>query len=186
MPFRLYDVARTGTASQFTFRHTVPIAGRNRPLARIHDSRNPDRQAPCPWHADAAEIVAAIPGTSPSQEIVIDLKPNVARNVSLYRLLDVWAYSCPEWTPIALRLEVLFADLRHDDPKLFKSSFNVGDGDRDLVGEFLYLQGGTCGGDWRWGRVGSINGALLWRGAFDYLCGQLAVALGSDTLRRDH
>jgi hypothetical protein len=98
-------------------------------------------------------------------------------NVSLFRLLDVWGYSCPLWTPLALRLQGLFVDVEHDDPAGFKQFFSWNANKDDLVGEFLYVQGGTRGGTWNWGQVGSVNGALLWRDAFDYLSSELSKAL---------
>jgi hypothetical protein len=49
--------------------------------------------------------------------------------------------------------------------------------ERDVVGEFLYVQGGTTGGTWNWGPVGSVNGALVWPDAFAYLCGELTRVL---------
>lgn len=177
MPFMLYDVASSQGGKQYTYARTVAIAGNTGPLAAIHRARNLSRSTPFPWHAASQDIVAVIPGSSPTQEIVIDLKPNVAKNVSLYRLLDVWGFSYSDWTPLALRLEVLFGDLGHDDPSKFKQSFSDDGADRSLVGEFLYVQGGTGGGTWNWGRVGSVNGALLWRDAFDYLSGELSKTL---------
>lgn len=177
MPFGLYDVTRGSQANRYTFVRTAALAGGAGPLRQVQRSKNGAGITPHPWHADCDELVAAIPGTTPGQEIVIDLKPNVAQNVSLYRLLDVWGFSHAEWTPLALRLEVLFVDLTDEDPKLFKSSFSDEGADRSLVGEFLYVQGGTSVGTWNWGRVGSVNGALLWPDAFDYLSGELGKGL---------
>ncbi len=177
MPFMLYDVASLSGPKQYTFIRTIPIAGNTGPLASIQRAKNPSCKSPFSWHASSSEIVAVIAGASPTHEIVIDLKPNVANNVSLYRLLDIWGFSYNEWTPLAVRLEVLFGDLVHGDPEQFKASFSDANADRSLVGEFLYVQGGTAGGTWSWGRVGSVNGALLWRDAFDYLSGKLNEAL---------
>jgi len=177
MPFMLYDVAALQGRKQYTLVRTIPLAGKTGPLAAIQRSKNPSGATPFPWHATSTEIVAAIAGTSPTQEIVIDLKPNVVKNVSLYRLLDIWGFSYRDWTPLAVRLESLFEDLGHNEPQQFKASFSDADANRSLVGEFLYVQGGTAGGSWIWGRVGSVNGALLWRDAFDYLSGKLNEAL---------
>ena len=177
MPFMLYDVATINGANQYTLLRTIPIAGNTGPLAAIQHLKNPSADSPFRWHATSSEIVAALSGTSPTQEIIIDLKPNIAKNVSLFRLLDIWGFSYPDWTPLAVRLEALFGDLIHDDPKQFKACFSDATADHSMVGEFLYVQGGTAGGSWSWGRVGSVNGALLWRDAFDYLSGKLNEAL---------
>jgi hypothetical protein len=116
-------------------------------------------------------------GKAEQQEIVIDLKPTVGCNVSLYRLLDVWGFSCEEWTPLALRLECLFVDVDQADPRKFKESFTVIEAKRECVGEFLYLQGGVHSGSWNWGMIGRVNGTLLWPKAFSYLAGELGKAL---------
>ncbi len=177
MPFMLYDTVQTrGGKNTYTKVQTVKIAGNKGPLFAIHEKKNPKKESPFKWHATADEIVRAISGQA-TQEILINLKPNVAKNVSLYRLVDVWGFSSKDWTPLALRLEVLFADLPHEDPERFMNSFEITEQKRDFVGEFLYVQGGTDRGTWNWGPVGSVNGALLWRPAFLYLSGELGRTL---------
>jgi hypothetical protein len=99
---------------------------------------------------------------------VVDLKPRVAGNVSVFRLLDVWGYSEDQWTPLALRLQAIFSDRDEPNP-LFKNSFVDPGTDHTLVREFLYVQGGVSSGTWNWGMVGRVNGALLWPDAFDFL-----------------
>ncbi len=111
--------------------------------------------------------------------ILIDLKPNDDKKVSLYRLCDIWGFSEDEWTPVALRLQALFIEKSVADPATFKKSFVDTDFDGAFVGEFLYLLGGVKGGNWRWGMVGSVNGALLWKKTFDWLAGELGKALSS-------
>ena len=94
------------------------------------------------WHASAADIVASLGGQS-GQTIVIDLKPTVAQNVSLYLLRDVWGYSAKDWTPLALRLECLFVDRAHSNPMKFKAAFDDAGADGTLIGEFLIVVGTT-------------------------------------------
>lgn len=178
MPFKLYDIVTSQGPKKYTFVRTVPIAGNTGPLATIQKGRNTGSATPFRWHASSEDIVALV-GSGPStQEIVIDLKPKDTKNVSLYRLLDVWGFSYADWTPVALRLQALFVDFPHDEPARFKESFTYADANPELVGEFLYVQGGTrAGGTWNWGQVGRVNGALLWRDAFDYLSGELSKTL---------
>ena len=176
MPFFLYDVVPGSTSRTYRNPNVVRIAGNTGPLARIVRSRNVAGECPFGWHATAADIVAALGGT-PSQAIVIDLKPTVPRNVSLYLLRDVWGFSDQNWTPLALRLECLFADLDHANPMKFKGEFDDTSAKRSLVGEFLYVQGGVAGGTWNWGKIGRVNGTLLWPAAFEYLGTQLGQAL---------
>lgn len=177
MPFMLYDITAGPACRSYRYFTTVSIAGRHGPLAQIQSNRNPTGTVPCAWHATSADIVGAIPGGLAGQEIVIDLKPTVATNVSLYRLLDVWGFSAATWTPLALHLECLFADLEHPNPLQFKAAFDDSDADRSRVGEFLYLQGGVKEGTWNWGKIGRVNGTLLWPAAFDYLATELGRAL---------
>jgi hypothetical protein len=87
--------------------------------------------------------------------------------VSLYRVRRAWGYSYPWWTPFAVQLETLYVDAKVAEPEAFKQTF-ITSVPGDLVHEFLYLQGGTTGGSWTWGRVGSVNAPLLWPDALRY------------------
>ena len=111
------------------------------------------------------------------QSIVIDLKPHVAGNVSLFRLRDIWGFSFEQWTPLALRLQALFVDQAAVNPAVFKNSFSETGTRPQHVGEFLYVQGGVTKGTWNWGMVGRVNGAILWPDAFRFLAGSLQEAL---------
>ena len=42
-----------------------------------------------------------------------------------------------------------------------------------IAHEFLYLNGGTGEGTWNWGMAGSVNGALLFQDAWEYLANQV-------------
>jgi hypothetical protein len=178
MPFLLYDTAVTAAGKKrYNQLNTVPIAGKWGPLAALHAKKNPRNKVPFGWHATAAEIVEELKG-SDNQEVLINLKPNGQNNVSLYRLLDVWGFSYTDWTPLALRLEVLFADHRHKSPEKFMKSFQLeNQKSGEYIGEFLYLKGGVAGGTWSWGQVGRVNGALLWKDAFTYLSSNLKRSL---------
>lgn len=173
MPFLLYDVS----GHSYRCVRAIQLAGTSGPLAKIQHIQNKSRKTPFPWHATADDIVGELPDGKAGQAIIIDLKPRAAHNVSLYQLLDVWGFSYKEWTPLALLLECLFADVRKPDPRKFKESFRVIEAKRERVGEFLYLQGGVCGGTWNWGMIGRVNGTLLWPEAFSYLAGELGRAL---------
>jgi len=113
MPFMLYDVAHA-VPRRYSFVRNAQIAGNRGPLATIQKAKNTAPATPFGWHATTSEIVHAIGGRPESQELVVDLKPTVLNNVSLYRLLDVWGFSYAEWTPLALKFEVLFGDLAHE------------------------------------------------------------------------
>ncbi len=176
MPFMLYDVAQQTGYRLYTKVKNIQIAGNRGPLAAFQRKRNGARQVPFKWHATSADIVAEI-GGSPTQEIVIDLKPNDLKKVSLYRLLDIWGFSYAKWSSLALLLETIFGDRNEHDVKGFKHRFDDRHADRLLVGEFLYVQGGVTSGTWNWGQVGRVNGALLGKEAFIFLAGELGKKL---------
>lgn len=180
MPFILYRRERAESGSRLVRLRDVQLAG-DGPLKSVSGAATSPDGTPRGWHATEAEILRQI-GVVPEQHsIIIDLKPRQKGYVSLYRLRDVWGYSYEEWTPLALRLECLFVDVVHDDPPTFKREFPEPDVEGALIGEFLYVQGGTHGGSWNWGMVGRVNGALLWPDAFAYLSGNLGEALSASS-----
>ena len=130
--------------------------------------------APLPWHMSGSDIIQRVGGSPSEHAFVIDLKPSAKNNVSLYQLNDIWGFSYPHWTPLALRLETLFVDEYSEGPEEFKEHFVVPDSRRELVHEFLYLCAGTAGGTWRWGMAGAVNGALLWPDALNYFIQQIS------------
>jgi hypothetical protein len=176
MPFFLYSLAGK-SHEQFTQIRHLTLAGTSGPLAKHAKTQNPQRTDPFPWHASERDLISTEGADPTSNAIVTDLKPSDKERVSLYRLLDVWGFSAKEWTPLALRLQVLFADVPQANPSLFKTSLIDPATDHSLVGEFLYVNGGVVEGNWNWGTLGRVNGALLWKDAFDFLAGALGASL---------
>lgn len=174
MPFMVYDICDEPAQRRYALvRNEIKLAGRTGPLAELSRRINVDQRSPFGWHVTAEAILNFLENRSVGRAIVIDLKPRVTGNISLYRLLDVWGYSYDEWTPLALRLEVLFSDRIEADANGFKKSFVHTNDEPEYLGEFLYTQGGVTKGTWNWGLVGRVNGALLWRNAFDFLVSSL-------------
>jgi hypothetical protein len=178
MSFLLYGVTRVHADQQFKRVREVKIAGWDGPIAQYLATRNPTKTTPFPWHATVAELMPYLGASSTSQSIIIDLMPDAKHVVSLYRLCDVWGFSEAQWTPIALRFQSLFIEKPEPNPSDFKQSFSDAGSERSYVAEFLYLLGGVNGGTWNWGRVGRVNGALLWKNAFDFLAGEVGKSLG--------
>src|SRR5437870_5617401 len=146
MPFLLYEVDGPQGQEKYTWVHPFRLAGKNGSLAQVVVMRNPQKAVPFGWHATSEELIQLQGGKSSSQAVVIDMKPNVQKNVSLYRLLDVWGYSFANWTPLALRLQALFVDRLEPKPAEFKKSFVDPAEDHRLAGEFLYVHGGVTDG----------------------------------------
>lgn len=177
MPFMLYREQETPEAPTFEYVRNIQIAGTGGPLYRLVSQNASLNETSRSWHVTEREIIQAIDESAGNHALIIDLKPRVRKNVSLYRLRDVWGYSHDEWSPLALRLEGIFVDHQTDDPVQFKQRFVQPSGRPDHVGEFLYIQGGLTGGSWNWGMVGRVNGALMWPDALEYLSSSLVASL---------
>ena len=175
MPFLLYKLSDHGT----TYRqiHEIALAGKKGPFAKhVLGRMDGGGSRPLEWHLSEAALLQQLDANDvDGNALLIDLKPNVHGNVSLYRLCDVWGFSYETWTPLALRLRPLFIDRDAADPPRFKAKFS-NPPQHPSVHEFLYLQGGTNKGTWTWGRVGSVNGALLWPDALRYFLRSMVLA----------
>lgn len=169
MPFLLYERTKRddGTVEYFLLKD-LSLAGTSNGLIYPFVRAYAPRAETFPWHATANDLLAES-GIHPKQRaIVIDSRPLLEGNLSLYHLTDVYGYSYQDWTPIALRLEPLVIDHTAADPPRFKRRFLHKGGRRAAVHQFLYLQGGLTMGTWKWGPVGSVNGVLLWPDALDF------------------
>lgn len=145
-------------------------------LLRIEGRRRPSRYGP---PGDSSQL--ALPALTVGYRkwfFVFDIKPDLEGNVSLYRLDHVWGYSQQTWTPICLRLDPLFVDLEVEDSEEFKHKFQVPPPEErgGPVHEFLYVNHPHgVKGRWEWGKVGHVNGALLWPEALAYFIERIAV-----------
>ncbi|MDA8346278.1 MAG: hypothetical protein M0Z66_12460 [Thermaerobacter sp.] len=101
--------------------------------------------------------------------VVIDLKPKLA-DLNLYELTDVWGYTTlsPQdelWAPHGLRLQTIFRDgPARRCPTATRARFPL-QNTREFVHEFLYIRQ-SHPGNWAWGRIGFVNGALLFPDQF--------------------
>ena len=181
MPFYLYSKNPiNGGFSEYIQVGNISLAGVNNVIygsltATNQLQQNQGQNAGIGWHLSEIDLLGTAteqylnePVLANEYAIVIDLKPNVANNVSLYEIKDIWGFSYSDYTPIALRIELLFGDHHHQNPDAFKQYFQDDNCPRDQVHEFLYLRGGYNFGDWNWGRVGMVNGALLWPDALEF------------------
>ncbi len=163
MPFFLY---RLETSSYVRVRSEIPLAGLKGPLcaaARL----SPDQPE---WEL-SEDVLVRFYGVDPaSHAVVIDLKPRVANEISLYRVKHVWGYSSHGWTPFAVELEGLYVDETPPggcSAEEFKQRFPALSEPGERIYEFLYVNGDGKAGNWAFGRVGSVNAALLWEDVFD-------------------
>jgi hypothetical protein len=173
MPFLLYEYHSDPKGfTTYQLIRNVKLAGRSGPIATfVCGGERPKTPV---WHLPESKLLREVGGEPERHALLVDLKPNVKKNVSLYRLREIWGYSASEWTPILLRLDRLFSDEKSNDPEEFKRRFDDGKSEIITVYEFLYLQGETSRDSWAWGKVGSVNGALLFPAALDYFLSVLS------------
>jgi hypothetical protein len=165
MPFYLY---RLDGDNFDRVRSNVPLAGVNGPLcgAARCTPDNPE------WDLSGEALVRFFGVDSSDHAVVIDLKPRVPNEISLYRVKHLWAYSSHGWTPFALELEGLYVDAQPPagtSAAAFKQRFPRLAQPGGRIYEFLYLNGDGKSGRWAFGRVGSVNAPLLWERVFDSL-----------------
>jgi hypothetical protein len=173
MPFLLYrHWPKDSDSLVFRRVREVSVGGKHGPIAK-HVANECGDEPGCGWHMSETQLLDQLSDT-PGHAVLIDLKPTTTGNVSLYRLTDVWGFSYREWTPVCLRLESLFIDEHRANAEEFKEEFPFRPEDGGVIAhEFLYLNGGTSEGTWNWGMAGSVNGALLFQDAWEYLANQV-------------
>ena len=169
MPFLLYAcTAQRAVERVYKRLQRVSLAG-NGPIASYVGTEIGTSKPE--WQLPEEQLLQRL-GVSPDgHALVVDLKPQDEERVSLYRLRDLWGYYYGEaedaWTPLLLRLEVLYADKKVENPANFKEEFSDSEAEQVSVYEFLYLYR-TKNGTWSWGRNGSVNATLLFPEALDY------------------
>ncbi len=104
--------------------------------------------------------------------IIIDLKPRMQDPVSLYQLKHVWGYSANEWTPLALEFEGLYVEERLP-PAETQQEFTMPLERTPPIYEFLYVNADAFKGTCTFGKVGYVNGTLLFEPAFHSLVSRI-------------
>jgi hypothetical protein len=173
MPFMLYRVSGEAGREQYKYERRIRLDGPSGVLAAFSRSLNPEKRFPLKWHVTSKKLIQFLGGSPTEQAIVYDSRPRSAGKISLYRLLDVWGFTYASWTPLAMRLRVLFADREEANPFAFKSMFIDPGTGHSLVGEFLSIQGGASEGTWKWGKARRDGGTFLWSDALEFLSSAL-------------
>jgi len=180
VPFLLYRRTRgSDGAREYSQLHGVTLAGTGNGLVYPFVRRYAPAGAEVfPWGASVKDLLEESGFAPKDHAVVVDARPK--EDVTLYELTDVWGHSYLDWTPIVLRLEELFVGEKPLDPERFKATFTDARCPRAPVYQFLHLQGGTVGGDWKWGPMGSTNGALLPPDALAFFLDMLQDNLAAD------
>lgn len=140
MPFLIYERTDVGTYRRVG---QVNLGGVHGPFAQhVHEAA---AGATLTWHLSEAEVPLHFHRDSERHVFVIDTDPSNPATVAIYRLRDVWGYSYARWTPIMLRLSVIYHDEPAENPAAFREEFPLPDGLGEDVFTFLYLRGGTQG-----------------------------------------
>jgi hypothetical protein len=173
MPFLLYSCSNEDDGS-LTFRIIRRVGEIPKIIGEhVHTQYLVEQKTPLSWHMPDSNFIYKLSGSSGKYALIIDLKPKMSNNVSLFQVKDFWGYSYESWTPVAVRLETLFVDENKKNPDEFKKHFNDRNCPRERVHEFLYLQAGTKEGKWNWGKIGFVNGALLWPDALTFFINEI-------------
>lgn len=121
------------------------------------------------WTLERDTLLEAAEVDPTTHALVTDLKPSVQTERNIFEIIAVLGYSYNTWTPIMLCLETLFTDyIKPGTAAALKARFDDSESLRTPVHTFLYLNGGYADGDWNFGPIGSVNGALLWPDALGH------------------
>lgn len=122
---------------------------------------------PYTWHVNIVESL--INRNYDNHSLVIDLKPNDKKGLSLYEIIDVWGYSYFGWTPIMMHLRGILDNNANKDKKMFSISISELD---EPIFTMLYLNGtvkaGEIHGQWTLPNASPANSVLLWPETFEY------------------
>lgn len=126
------------------------------------------------WHITEKQLLQQCGVDADSHAIVVDLKPNAPNIVDLYCMRGILGFSYEDWTPVCFLLEEMFSNRPENEPAEFKEKFTFSSEDflRRAV-SFVYLRAGTRKGVWNYGKVGQINGALIFPDAWKHFHQQL-------------
>lgn len=123
----------------------------------------PNHNPPLGW-----EVSIADEWNKEDYSFIVDIKPNSSSEIFLCEVDRVFGYSFNEWSPIMLRLKVIYDDVTENTED--KSDFFFPE-DPYIIYTMLYLQGsirdGKLVGTWS-PPFGSITALLFWPEAMTY------------------
>jgi len=169
--YYLYEKIEEPKAFKFTRREEISLFGCNNGYIPwlLKLSLNKKDNEPFKWNIKIPDALEK--ADYQSQTIIINLKPNNSKKISLYELQEVWGYSSSNWTPVMFYLKGIFVDEEPKQIKLEKFKRNKNKF-VDLIFSFAYINGtikkGNLEGKWTAPRPSATNSVLLWREAFNY------------------
>jgi hypothetical protein len=147
-------------------------------IAKTAQIVKPKRRDPMPWELSGLDLARAVVGKHCSDEdaesckVVCDVT-YTRDDALILEINHIWGFSDYRWTPILLRMSVLFEDDRPQGRKTCVDAFPLDSQKQGFIHEFLYLQRGHREGTCSWGRTGMVNAALLYPDALTHLLGQI-------------
>lgn len=189
----VYQSRRRGSATHYsrvTKGSNVSLFGRNEGwipwiLSKCLPSLD-NQSEPLLWHLSETDIRREImqdEDKPTGNALIIDLKPNDARNLSLYEIEEAWGHSAKRWTPVMLRLKRLFCD--ENAANFDRRDFTLTDANirSEPIFSFYYARGtvldGKLEGTWNLTAPGSANSALLWPDTMTYFCQNATAAINA-------
>ena len=166
MSFLVYRTSTRAGRTEFSRLKGVSLAGHRKGLiCRTLVRRSEFAEK---WHVTEADMLQTARCDPGHHALILDMRPSVENEASMYRIRDVWGYSDEYWTRLLLRFDFVFWH-EGDDYAAQKERFVLLDG--GAAYEFLYLRGGIkdgiCRGTWNF-PMGTITGTLLSEDSLEY------------------
>jgi hypothetical protein len=175
--FALYCANSKQTACEFV--SAISIAGiLGNHIATQSEAGNIERDGSMSWKLNGHDLCCAVlrkQGIDGDRgyKIVVDATYTRA-DALLLEIEQIWGVSYEGWTPVLLRMSVIFEGDRPNGKSTAVPRFLLNCGLRTgFVHEFLYLQCGYHGGKRNWGRMGYTNAALLYPDALTRLLAEI-------------
>ncbi len=141
------------------------------------ESTKPKGKETMAWELSGNDLCHAvvakygIEADSSSCKVVVDATYG-RDDALLLQINHIWGFSYDRWTPVLLRMTVVFEGDRPKGKKTPVEHFQLAP-EEELVHEFLYLQRGHQGGTKNWGMMGYTNAALLYPDALAHFLKQI-------------
>ena len=105
------------------------------------------------------------------QTLIVDIKPNSNDDLTICEIIDIWGYSSYNWSPIMMRMRVLFSEadpLSHNKKYFLRSESNDGSINYSFSYAYGSVQDGNLKGKWTPPIRTSMNSLLLWPDCMKY------------------
>jgi len=161
MAFLIYKKTTIGDLLRFERVQPLKLSGADGLIAR-HVKSLPG-EAAASWKLTAPGLLklAGVPADAADHTVLFDLGGDVS-SVCLYELTCIHGSSRDTATQLALDFTVVIDQEVDGEPAEFAKRFGTTiPAKPKLLGETLALNGGPCGGDWKWGETAMNLGVTV-------------------------